>query len=269
MDADLRFWLIILASAVLISGLMALLGAFVSCNRVNYLSSSLAHASLGGIGLGLFLGLPLFAFSQLFVLILAFIVAFQFYRDRDQLNSYLDLIYAFGMSLGSLLIALSPGYQKDFSSYLFGSFLLLNADNLLLLSLFAILVGVYFFTNYHKLVAASFDPDFSYIAGINVKRQQLLFMLMLVLVITTAVRLIGITSVIALLSAGPLLLGSLAASMSQIIAGAFLFNLIVFSCGIGLSFLYDLPTGSAISLSAIGLFLISKLFLLSLNQLRY
>lgn len=241
---------IILLSALVI----AILGSFVTYNSYNYLSSSLTHATLGGVGLALFFGLPVLWSGQIFALILG-IGAFSYFKNnKSRLDAYLDIVYAFGMSIGAFFISLSGSYQKNFSDFFFGSLILAGYAEFITLLCVSLLIVVYMVFNYKKIITISFDADFAQIAGINSKAHLFFLIAVLSFSLPLLVRVLGIAATVSLISTGPLAMERFSNSFIKILIFTTLFNICAFFSGIVLSFYFDWQVGSTISLVAIGLF---------------
>ncbi len=63
-------------------------------------------------------------------------------RTRLSLDTVLGFILPFFMALGVMLLSLKPGYQPELMSFLFGSILMVNHQNLLVISLIAVVMMV-------------------------------------------------------------------------------------------------------------------------------
>ncbi|MBL0691176.1 MAG: metal ABC transporter permease [SAR324 cluster bacterium] len=253
---EISFLKSILLAVGLISALLAILGTFVTFNNLNYLSSSLTHASLGGIGVAIFVGLPVILLAPVFALLLGGAVTIFFYKEKSRIGSFLDLTYALGMALGIFLITISPGYQKDFSGFLFGNLLLVSDTEVYVLAAVLAMILIYLAINYRKLLLISFDAQFASTCGINVKGQSLVLILALAFTLPLIIKIAGITLTIALISVAPLLFEQRIISVGKIMIFSYLLNLIIFGVGIVISFWFDWPTGSITSLVAVGIFVI-------------
>ncbi len=240
--------------SILISVICAVLGAFVVFNRLNYLCSSFAHASLGGIGMAVFFSLPIILISQLFTLVIGLVVGLVYYLDRERFSSYLDIIYAFGMALGMLFISMAANYQQDFSAYLFGSILLISIDDLLITALIGFGAIVYIAINYRNLIMVSFDPLFAGLVKVKVKFQFISLILILTILLPMLVRLTGITVTIALLTVGPLIFEKIFNSTIKIIIASALFNLVLTLTSLYFAIEFNTPLGVTISLMAVFVF---------------
>ena len=113
------------------------------------------------------------------------------------------MVWAVGMSLGIVFVALSPGYAPDLLSYLFGSLLFVSWDYVWLVGALDLALGLAVLLLFKELQAVSFDEEFSEVAGLPVERIFLTLLVLVALGIVTLIRVVGVILVIALLTIPP------------------------------------------------------------------
>jgi len=109
-----------LLAGILVSFAAGIIGSLIVVNRMVFLAGGMAHASYGGIGLAVYFGLPIFLGASLFAVAAALLIAYLTLHDRNRVDTFIGLIWAVGMAIGVILIDLTPGYNVDLMSYLFG-----------------------------------------------------------------------------------------------------------------------------------------------------
>ncbi|MGB3961686.1 MAG: metal ABC transporter permease, partial [Sulfurimonas sp.] len=119
-----------LIAGILVSFIAGIIGSLVVVNRMVFLVGGIAHAAYGGIGLALFTGIPIFAGTSLFAILAALFMAFITIHQRDKIDIFIGLTWAVGMAIGIIFVDLTPGYNVDLMSYLFGSILAVNQEDL-------------------------------------------------------------------------------------------------------------------------------------------
>ena len=107
------------------------------------------------------------------------------------------------MALGVILIDLTPGYNVDLMSYLFGSILAVAPMDLYLLAGLDAVILVLIGWNYHHLEAMSFDPSFARSRGVAVDRLYLLLVVLTAVTVVLVIRVVGLLLVIALVTIPP------------------------------------------------------------------
>ena len=137
-----------LIAIVLVSIITGIIGSLVVVNKMVFLSGGIAHSAYGGIGLAIYLGLPMLLSTSLFSIFVTIVIALASYKQREHLDILIGIIWAVGMSFGIILVDLTPGYQSDLMSYLFGSLLAVTSDDLIymaiLLSIIITVVSIFY-----------------------------------------------------------------------------------------------------------------------------
>jgi zinc transport system permease protein len=190
---------------VLLAGLLAsvacgVLGSFVVAKRITSLSGGLAHAAFGGVGLGYLLGFSPMLGASGFGVLGGVAVGVAYRRLGSGLDTLVSMLWAVGMALGIVFVALAPGYAPDLLSYLFGSLLFVSWSYVWMVAALDLLVVVLVVGLFKDLQAVAFDEEFAEVAGVPVERLLILLLALTSLAIVTLIRVVGVVLVIALLS---------------------------------------------------------------------
>ena len=246
-------------AGILVSLAAGIIGSLIVVNRMVFLAGGIAHTSYGGIGLAVFFGLPIFLGASLFAVAAAILVAWLTLHQRERIDTFIGLIWAVGMAIGVILVDLTPGYNVDLMSYLFGSILAVNTGDLIFMGiLLAVIIGIVTL-KYRDILAVSYDPEYAGLRGIKVPLIYTTILILSALTVVVAIKVVGLILVIALLTIpvyiAERLSGSLAGMM--VISGglATLFTL----TGLVFSYLYNLTSGASIilvSAAFLGIFLV-------------
>jgi zinc transport system permease protein len=243
-------------AGILASFAFGIIGSYVVARRISYIAGAIAHSVLGGIGLGLYLqhkaGLvwfePIYG-AIIAALVSAVLIGLVSIYARQREDTVIGAIWAIGMASGVLLIAKTPGYI-DPMSYLFGNILLVSSSDLWLviaLDLVVVSLGIIF---YNRFLAVSFDEEFARIRGVHVVWFSLLLLCLTALTIVLLVSIVGIVMVIALLTLPAAMAGMFSRYLWQMMIFSTILCMVFTSGGIGISYIYDLPTGPTIILFA-------------------
>lgn len=243
--------------ASIISGIM---GTLVVVNRIVFLSGGIAHAAYGGIGLASFFKLPYLPGTIGFSLIAAMLMASVSYTMKHRADTIIGVIWALGMAFGVILIDLTPGYNVDLMSYLFGSILAVPNSDLIIMAFISITMITLVTYYYHDLLAMSYDEEFAQIRGIPVKRIYFTMIGMLAVTVVLIIQVVGLILVIALLTIPPFMVEKYAKSLVQMMIASSILGAIFTVTGLWLSYTYDLTSGASIILVAGTAFLISLAF---------
>ncbi len=249
-----------LAAGLLASVICGIMGTLVVVNRIVFLSGGIAHAAYGGIGLAFYMGWPYLAGTLGFSLFAAMVMAAVTLKARHRADTIIGVIWALGMAIGIILLDLSPGYNTDLMSYLFGSILSVPARDLWIMVAMGLVIVALVAVYYHDLLALSYDEEFARIRGVPVNLVYFLLIGMLALTVVMVIQVVGLILVIALLTIPPFIMESYARSMLAMMIGSSLLGMIFTVSGLWLSYAYDLTSGATIILVA-GLFFFLNLLL--------
>jgi len=252
-----------LLAGLIVSVITGIIGSLVVVNRMVFLSGGIAHSAYGGIGLAIYLGLPMLLTTSVFCVAVTILIAIASYKKRENLDIIIGLTWAVGMSFGIILADLTPGYQTDLMSYLFGSLLAVSNDDIYFMSILLVAVISIVGTFYRDILAVSYDSEYAGLRGVKTKFFYTLILILSSLTIVISIKVVGLVLVIALLTI-PIYIASFFAKnlfyMMMISAGlSMLFTII----GLILSYTFDLSSGPAIimtsSLVALIIFILKNL----------
>ena len=246
----------------IIAGILAsiacgIVGAYVVVKRIVFISGGISHASFGGIGLGYFLGIDPILGALVFSLISAVTMGMVSRRTRLSEDTAIGILWAIGMAIGILFVYLTPGYAPDLMSYLFGDILFVSSQEMILMLILDIIIGLVVFLLYKELLAISFDEEFSTVAGLPTERLYLILLCLVALTVVVLIRVVGIILVIALLTIPAAMARQFTHSFKKMMLLSALWGIVFTQCGLWLSYLLDWPSGATIILVAGILFLAS------------
>jgi zinc transport system permease protein len=218
--------------------------------RIASLAGAVSHAVLGGIGMALYLsakkiipGFPPMAGALIFAVISALIIGAVSIKAKQREDTVINAIWAIGMSIGVLLMAITPGYT-DPSAYLFGNILLISNRDLVLMGILDVIVIFLSWRFYPQLEASSFDEEFALVRGVPVN----IFFIVLLGIVAVAIVLlqtfVGIVMVIAMLTLPSGTAAYFARSLGGMMAWSCLFSAIFSVCGLAAGWTFDFPVGA-------------------------
>ena len=242
---------------VLLAGLLAsvacgVIGSYVVAKRISGVTGGLSHAAFGGVGLGYWLGFPPMLGAALFGVLAGSIAVAAQRHLRSGIDTLISIIWALGMALGILFIALAPGYAPDLMTYLFGSLLFVSWDYVGLVAVLDLaIVGTVVFA--HPLFqAVSFDEEYAEVVGVRVVAVSIALMALVALAIVTLIRVVGVILAIALLTLPAATarqwVDTLPAMMwvASLLCAACVVTGLLLSYGLSQSFALSLPSGPLI-----------------------
>lgn len=240
-------------AGALVSVACGIVGSFVVTRRISYIAGSIAHSVLGGIGVARYLNIvhdwtwitPLYG-ALAAALVSALVIGLVSLRAGDREDTIIGAIWAIGMALGILFIALTPGYDQDLMSYLFGNILMVSSTDLwwiVGLDAVVLLAATLF---YNQILAVCFDEEFARIRGINTDLYYLLMLVLTGLTVVILVDIVGVVLVIALLTLPAAVAGFFTRTLRQMMIVTSLLCATLTFLGLGISYSPNLPAGATI-----------------------
>jgi len=235
------------------------IGSFVVVNRLVFLGGGIAHAAYGGIGVAFFFGIPYIIGTLGFSLVTAVVMTAVVLKAKNRADTFIGVLWAAGMAIGIILLDLTPGYNVNLMSFLFGSILAVPGSDIwwmLGLSILTVASAGYF---YRDMLAISFDDEFASLRGVPVNLLYFLFIGLIAVSIVIIIRVVGLILVIALLTIPPFIAEKYSNSLFMMMVLSTLFAMIFNLTGLWLAYTFNLTSGATIILVATGGFFISIL----------
>ncbi|MDC0336440.1 metal ABC transporter permease [Pseudodesulfovibrio sp.] len=248
-----------LMAGLLASLICGIIGSLVVVNRIVFISGGIAHASYGGVGLAFFLGLPVLPVTTAFTVLAALIMAAVTLRARERADTVIGVIWAAGMALGIILLDVTPGYNVDLMSYLFGSILAVPRSDLWIMAGLAGFVFLVVIAFYRGFLVMSFDEEFARSRGVPVNFLYFLLISMVGLSVVMVIRVVGLILVIALLTIPPFIAEQHTKSLDRMMIVSTLLSAAFTVSGLALSFIADITSGASIIAVASTCFFLSFL----------
>lgn len=247
---QLEFMRNALVAGLLASVICGIMGTLVVVNRIVFLSGGIAHAAYGGIGLAFYFGWPYLVGTIGFSLVAAIVMAAVSMKAKHRADTIIGVIWALGMAFGIILLDLTPGYNVDLMSYLFGSILTVPRSDLWIMLAMAVLITALVAFYYKDLLALSYDEEFARIRGVPVKALYVTLIAMLAVTIVMVIQVVGLILVIALLTIPPYIAEKYARSLLQMMVGSSVLGALFSTAGLWLSYRFDLTSGASIIMVA-------------------
>lgn len=235
-----------LFASVLVSVICGVIGTLIVINRMVFIAGGIAHGSYGGIGLALYFGIAPMLGASLFALFLGLLIAYITHQNSTRIDSLIGVIWAFGMALGIIMTDLTPGYNVDLMSYLFGAILSVSNEDLYGMSGVFVLVLAFALLFYKQLLAMSFDAQFAKLRGVNVTLLYFGLVLMTALGVVIIIRAVGLILVIALLTIPPYIAEKMTNSMGSMMLISSFLSVLFCAIGLILSSFFNLSAGASI-----------------------
>ena len=235
------------------------MGCFVIWRRLAFFGDTLAHASLCGVALSLFMEInPLlgvfFVCSSIGLLLTRL-------KSRHDLSSdtALAVISHGSLALGILSLSLFKGTRFDFNAYLFGDILSVTSQDVSIIFLSGVGILSTLIYIWPRLLSMTLAEDLAAVEGVAIYRINLIYITLLAIFVAFSFKIIGALLITALLILPASTAQSFAKSPEQMACLSSLIGIAMVLGGVCLSHLYDLPTTPAIVMVGMILFVCSRL----------
>lgn len=230
-------------------------GTYIVVKRIVFISGSIAHSVLGGMGLFLWMRrqfsitwiTPLQG-AILAALASAWIMSWTRARYKEREDTVIAALWSSGMAIGVIFVSLTPGYNVELMNFLFGNILWTDQTDLITLLALDIVVAILTFINYKKFQAICFDEDQARLQGISIHKTYALLLSMIALSIVMLIQVVGSILVIAILSIPAAIACNMSRKLSTIILIAIALGCCFTSIGTFISYQLNWPPGATISL---------------------
>lgn len=257
-----------LLGSLLASILCGIVGTYIVSRRLVFISGGITHASFGGIGLGVYLGLNPILSAMVFAIASALGVEWMSRKGDVREDSAIAMFWTFGMSVGIICCFLSPGFMPDLSSYLFGNILTIDTPDLWLLAAVGALAIVVFTLFFRQILSISFDATFAQSQGLPVVAIEYAMMALVAMTIVATLRMVGIVLAISLLTIPQMTANLLTSSFKRIIWTSILIGWADCLIGLAISYCCNVPSGASIIFVSIMIYAATKTIKWSISRLR-
>ncbi len=234
-----------------------IIGSYVVIKRIVFISGSIAHSVLGGMGLFLWLKRtyhwewldPLYG-ALLAAILSAFLIGWIHLKYREREDTVIAAIWSTGMALGVIFVSLTPGYNVELMNFLFGNILWISHSDLVLLMSLTLLVIALTALLHQKFQAVCFDETEAELRGVSVKKYYLILLNLVAISVVILIQIVGAILVIAMLAIPAAIASHFSKKLSHLMIRAIILGAFFTTIGLALSFYLNWPPGATIALVA-------------------
>ena len=248
-----------LLGAFLVSILCGVIGTYIVTRRLVFISGGITHASFGGIGIGVFMGINPIISAMFFAILSAFGVQWISKKRDVRKDSAIAMFWTLGMSIGIICCFLTPGFMPDLPSFLFGSILTIGTSNLLLLAALTLLVIFIFGFLFRTIQSIAFDSTFALSQHLPVRNVEYLMMTLIAMTIVASLKMVGIVLAISLLTIPQMTANLFTYNYKKLIVLSILLGWIDCLIGLYASYILNVPSGATIIFVSIIVFAVCKI----------
>ena len=266
--------LVVLCGSALLGAGAGAIGAYLYVSRQSLLSDAITHATLPGVCAGFLIMLYLGGTGRWLpgLMIGAFVSAgfgafLVFWTDKNTrlgqeaaIGAVLSVFFGFGVVLLTLIQAIPFGQRAGLEVFLFGSIAGMQRADLWWLIFCALAALLLVLALHRALTLTSFDLPYAQSLGFRVNFVQLTLLFLVLLIVVTGMRFVGLVLIVALLIIPAAAARLWSIHMGSFVALAALFGSASAVVGVLLSAsIAKAPTGAVIVLCSFVVFVVSLL----------
>lgn len=247
---ELEFMKNAFMTGAIISVLCPFIGLFLVLRRHSMIGDTLSHSSFAGVAIGLVIGVNPLITTFLFTTLCALIIEFL----RGYYKKYAELVMSIvlTLSLGIAIVLISSGKAStSVNSFLFGSILTVTKEDILLILATGIISLLILLFIFNKLLYVTFDEEGAKVAGINVKRINYLFTIIISATISMSIRIMGILVISSIIVVPVATAIQLEKNFKKTLLLSILFGFIDIILGLVISYYIDSAPGGAIAITSV------------------
>ena len=247
-----------LIAAALVGLAAPAVGTFLVQRGLALMGDGIGHVAFMGVAAGLLLGVSPIVTGMIVAALGAFVIEILRQRGRTASDVALALIFYGGIAGGALLTFLS-GESNEIIAYLFGSILLVDTSELLLIGGVTIVVVTLTLVLSKALFAIAYDEEVARVAGLPVTSLNMLVALLAAVTIGVTMRVVGLLLVSAMLVLPVAAVQMLTRSFRGTLLMSLALGVVVSVSGLVAAYYADVAPGATIVLAAIGAFVVASL----------
>jgi len=245
-----------LEAGTLAGALCGLVGVYVVLRRMSYIGHGLSHAIFGGAVASYVLQINFYVGAGIWGVVSALLINSVARRRKIGADAAIGIVTTASFAIGVALISRFHKFTVNFEAALFGNILGVSTSALLVLlgaTLFT--VGVVFL-QYRQLLFATFDPEVADTYGVNVRRVDVLFALILAATVVSTMQILGVTLIAATIVIPAIVARLITDSFGKMLVVSTIVGAACGFAGMYTSFYFDVASGSTIVLVAAAIFVL-------------
>lgn len=235
-----------IVAGLLISLCAALLGVILVLKNLSMIGDGLSHVAFGATAIALVANLAPLKVAIPVVLIAAFSLMRRRHSARLRGDAAVAVLSTGALAVGVMAISVTPGVNVDLNSYMFGSILAVNREDVLLCILLSAVILLLFILFYPRIFAVTFDEDFARASGLGAEGYTLLCAALTAVTVVIGMRLMGAMLISSLIIFPAVTSLRLFRSFRASVISSAILSALCFLCGITVSYFFSTPAGASI-----------------------
>lgn len=247
-------------AALFVGVLCSVVGVYIVLRGMAFLGDALAHAILPGVAIAYLFGGNLILGAFVAAVVVALGIGFFSNEGTIKEDTAIGILFSAAFALGVALISSIRTYAVDLSHILFGNVLGVSDSDLIFTVVLTIIILIIVVVNYKQFMVISFDPILATMMRLPVQLLRYLMLVMLGLTVVVSIQTVGVGLAAAMLvtpAASAYLLTRRLPSMMIVSAVIGAISSVI---GLYISYYINIASGSAIVLTATGIFFLAFIF---------
>lgn len=246
--------------AIVVGGLVALcaslLGVVLVLKRYSMIGDGLSHVGFGAMAVGLAFDKAPLGVAVPVVVIAAFLLLRVSENSRIKGDSAIGLISSSALAIGMIVNSMSSGTNIDLNSYMFGSILSIDKNEMIFCIILGIVVIGAFIYFYNPIFAITFDENFARATGLKVEFYKTVLAVLTAVTVVIGMRIMGTLLISSLIIFPALSAMRITRKFKKVMIMSVIISMVCFFSGLIASYLMELPTGATIVVSNLIVFII-------------
>lgn len=234
--------------------------------RMAFFSDAIGHSAFTGVALGVLLGIHPLLTMVAFGLFVAWAITLVKGRTGLSPDTVIGVFFSTVIALGIAVISAQKGLTRNLQAYLYGDLLAISGAEVVWMAALFLAVAVYLFFTFNRILLLGVHEGFARSLGVRGRALEISFSLAVALVVTTAIRAVGILLVTALLVVPAAAARNTARTAAAAFWIAIAISLASGFAGIAASYYLDTATGATIVLFAAAFFALTALLRLARGE---
>jgi zinc transport system permease protein len=235
----------------------AIAGNFLVASRQAFISDILSHTALAGVGFGVFFSLQPLIAALLTASLSSFFLVFFWNKKKFPPEAIAMLLLSSSLAIIIFFSHLTRTSNFSLELFLFGNILLISEREAFWFLVVNFLLLIFFLWHWKSLFIVCLDKNFARERLKNYKFFEIFFLWMIALITAISLKIIGGLLVGAMLVIPVLSAQVFSKNFLQSVVWSVVFNLFGVILGIASSFIFDIPTSSAIVFILVLCFILS------------
>ena len=249
-----------LYAILIITPLFGIIGTIIVNNKMAFFSDALGHSALTGIAIGAIIGVSNYSISMIiFAVLFALLLNYIKNKKTASTDTIISVFSSSAVAIGLMLMSKYGGINK-YSQYLVGDILSVTLQEILLLTIILVVTIIIWFKLCNKLVVTSTNPTLAKSKGINVTLVENIFGVLIAVIVMLTIKWVGILLINALLILPAAASRNISSNMRQYTIYSVLISLLSGTCGLILSFVFEIATGPTIVVISAIIFFVTFVF---------